>query len=149
MFFFFKQKPAYDMRSSDWSSDVFSSDLSRVPVRAFTASSRCRMAVKRRVIRRTATRSRRSFSCAALKEASARFAPALLCAGIFRRDRPQQRAGEHVGVDLVGTRGDDEFAKLANAAFLEGLRFRFERLQFRIDVAGFAHVASQIGRAPV
>src|SRR3546814_6427801 len=27
MFFFFKQKPAYDMRISDWSSDVCSSDL--------------------------------------------------------------------------------------------------------------------------
>src|SRR3546814_7608988 len=28
-FFFFKQKTAYDMRISDWSSDVFSSDLKR------------------------------------------------------------------------------------------------------------------------
>src|SRR3546814_20981491 len=70
------------------------------------------MAVKRRVIRRTATRSRRSFSCAALKEASARFAPALLCACIFRRDRPQQSAGAPAGVDLDGHRGDAEVAKL-------------------------------------
>src|SRR3546814_6113679 len=29
-FFFFKQKPAYEMRISDWSSDVCSSDLSVV-----------------------------------------------------------------------------------------------------------------------
>src|SRR3546814_21110840 len=29
IFFFFKQKTAYDMRISDWSSDVCSSDLSR------------------------------------------------------------------------------------------------------------------------
>src|SRR3546814_14124740 len=29
MFFFFKQKTAYEMRISDWSSDVCSSDLSR------------------------------------------------------------------------------------------------------------------------
>src|SRR3546814_2459974 len=29
MFFFFKQKTAYDLRISDWSSDVCSSDLSR------------------------------------------------------------------------------------------------------------------------
>src|SRR3546814_4665071 len=29
-FFFFKQKTAYDMRISDWSSDVCSSDLSAV-----------------------------------------------------------------------------------------------------------------------
>src|SRR3546814_6455388 len=30
MFFFFKQKTAYDMRISDWSSDVCSSDLEAV-----------------------------------------------------------------------------------------------------------------------
>src|SRR3546814_13741627 len=30
MFFFFKQKTAYEMRSSDWSSDVCSSDLQRL-----------------------------------------------------------------------------------------------------------------------
>src|SRR3546814_15223877 len=30
MFFFFKQKTAYDMRISDWSSDVCSSDLPRL-----------------------------------------------------------------------------------------------------------------------
>src|SRR3546814_4891890 len=31
MFFFFKQKTAYEMRISDWSSDVCSSDLSPTP----------------------------------------------------------------------------------------------------------------------
>src|SRR3546814_9648075 len=31
-FFFFKQKTAYEMRISDWSSDVCSSDLSTTPV---------------------------------------------------------------------------------------------------------------------
>src|SRR3546814_7522598 len=31
-FFFFKQKTAYEMRISDWSSDVCSSDLPSVPV---------------------------------------------------------------------------------------------------------------------
>src|SRR3546814_16540886 len=35
MFFFFKQKTAYEMRISDWSSDVCSSDL--LPVSARTA----------------------------------------------------------------------------------------------------------------
>src|SRR3546814_1897392 len=30
-FFFFKQKTAYEMRISDWSSDVCSSDLERIP----------------------------------------------------------------------------------------------------------------------
>src|SRR3546814_8876315 len=32
-FFFFKQKTAYEMRISDWSSDVCSSDLNNVTVR--------------------------------------------------------------------------------------------------------------------
>src|SRR3546814_2425366 len=36
MFFFFKQKTAYDMRISDWSSDVCSSDLARLVVLALT-----------------------------------------------------------------------------------------------------------------
>src|SRR3546814_3571829 len=31
VFFFFKQKTAYEMRISDWSSDVCSSDLSDLP----------------------------------------------------------------------------------------------------------------------
>src|SRR3546814_9404493 len=31
LFFFFKQKTAYEMRISDWSSDVFSSDLTAHP----------------------------------------------------------------------------------------------------------------------
>src|SRR3546814_2179953 len=35
-FFFFKQKTAYEMRISDWSSDVCSSDLSRMPARPFS-----------------------------------------------------------------------------------------------------------------
>src|SRR3546814_5586698 len=43
MFFFFKQKTAYEMRISDWSSDVCSSDLPD-------------HAVLRRAIRRTADR---------------------------------------------------------------------------------------------
>src|SRR3546814_3428769 len=30
LFFFFKQKTAYEMRISDWSSDVFSSDLCNI-----------------------------------------------------------------------------------------------------------------------
>src|SRR3546814_7658917 len=39
VFFFFKQKTAYEMRISDWSSDVCSSDLydGRFEARSFTA----------------------------------------------------------------------------------------------------------------
>src|SRR3546814_8574868 len=40
-FFFFKQKTAYDMRISDWSSDVCSSDLSAI--RKFRAEPRRRL----------------------------------------------------------------------------------------------------------
>src|SRR3546814_6528889 len=36
-FFFFKQKTAYEMRISDWSSDVCSSDLGNKIVNRFTA----------------------------------------------------------------------------------------------------------------
>src|SRR3546814_1150267 len=35
VFFFFKQKAAYEMRISDWSSDVCSSDLNQVPVLSY------------------------------------------------------------------------------------------------------------------
>src|SRR3546814_3634291 len=35
MFFFFKQKTAYEMRISDWSSDVCSSDLNSSPAHQF------------------------------------------------------------------------------------------------------------------
>src|SRR3546814_4390053 len=37
MFFFFKQKTAYEMRISDWSSDVCSSDLTFATKRHFLA----------------------------------------------------------------------------------------------------------------
>src|SRR3546814_11915008 len=42
MFFFFKQKTAYEMRISDWSSDVCSSDLRLEVSRASGAAAACR-----------------------------------------------------------------------------------------------------------
>src|SRR3546814_2790967 len=39
MYFVFKQKTAYEMRISDWSSDVCSSDLSTGPIRFITRRS--------------------------------------------------------------------------------------------------------------
>src|SRR3546814_6351894 len=44
VFFFFKQKTAYEMRISDWSSDVCSSDLPSPPRRTL----RCRSPAPRR-----------------------------------------------------------------------------------------------------
>src|SRR3546814_3789460 len=47
-FFFFKQKTAYEMRISDWSSDVCSSDLfSRHPQRAISSKSWSRGSTQR------------------------------------------------------------------------------------------------------
>src|SRR3546814_12698601 len=43
MFFFFKQKTAYEMRISDWSSDVCSSDLSRAGRKPSHQRDGCRM----------------------------------------------------------------------------------------------------------
>src|SRR3546814_17187754 len=40
LFFFFKQKTAYEMRISDWSSDVCSSDLARKTLSRFRALAR-------------------------------------------------------------------------------------------------------------
>src|SRR3546814_3071854 len=40
LFFFFKQKTAYDMRISDWSSDVCSSDLPAAAARLLRAQAR-------------------------------------------------------------------------------------------------------------
>src|SRR3546814_7146241 len=42
LFFFFKQKTAYEMRISDWSSDVCSSDLCGPDRRSCPCRNRCR-----------------------------------------------------------------------------------------------------------
>src|SRR3546814_17368869 len=46
MFFFFKQKTAYEMRISDWSSDVCSSDLTGIPVSGRERAGRPRYLLK-------------------------------------------------------------------------------------------------------
>src|SRR3546814_1881650 len=52
MFFFFKQKTAYDMRISDWSSDVCSSDLLTIdgPLAGTADTTRYRYDGKRRIV---------------------------------------------------------------------------------------------------
>src|SRR3546814_7501771 len=57
VFFFFKQKTAYEMRISDWSSDVCSSDLGRARPRRRAARSSC-VRVHRRVRRDAGVRRR-------------------------------------------------------------------------------------------
>src|SRR3546814_10461552 len=46
MFFFFKQKTAYEMRIRDWSSDVCSSDLFVYQAAKIAAPAECRALVK-------------------------------------------------------------------------------------------------------
>src|SRR3546814_3911344 len=66
-FFFFKQKTAYEMRISDWSSDVCSSDLSHRQPHAAIHQHRARGAAVR-TLRQMAWRSRRTAHAAALCE---------------------------------------------------------------------------------
>src|SRR3546814_1215834 len=94
MVFFFKQKTAYEMRISDWSSDVCSSDLLRRrirrpartrPARA-AAGAAARRRARRRRIPRSARAAQRALVFAALGPGSAR-RPA---AGAADRDRHQR-----------------------------------------------------------
>src|SRR3546814_6175182 len=62
MFFFFKQKTAYEMRISDWSSDVCSSDLVAVGTAAATARGAAEHRGVSRRLARTAGR-RQSTAC--------------------------------------------------------------------------------------
>src|SRR3546814_6529926 len=75
LFFFFKQKTAYEMRISDWSSDVCSSDLRR----RWRMAGRCsgRLAARADAVRRTA-----GSACGACDAWS--------------------RAGQHATADLAG-----------------------------------------------
>src|SRR3546814_5673704 len=50
LFFFFKQKTAYEMRISDWSSDVCSSDLVRFEHDGFPAKQVGKEKVLRRIV---------------------------------------------------------------------------------------------------
>src|SRR3546814_16397193 len=70
-FFFFKQKTAYEMRISDWSSDVCSSDLSAAPAKKPTISTEsCFVTALMLVLRFVAARkpNNPSFSCRALRK---------------------------------------------------------------------------------
>src|SRR3546814_2798171 len=91
MFFFFKQKTAYEMRISDWSSDVCSSDLHaavgkrfryRYRRRSGSGAAECRHVVARVARRRRNRRPRESrfrATCGREKEMRYRF-PTLLAA---------------------------------------------------------------------
>src|SRR3546814_1696557 len=88
LFFFFKQKTAYEMRISDWSSDVCSSDLSGT---AFRRTRRCRG---------EATRPRRTPNRRGDPAAARSTAPAHRTRCTRRSDRSEERRG---GKECVST----------------------------------------------
>src|SRR3546814_16283183 len=116
VFFFFKQKTAYELRISDWSSDVCSSDLSRArspapPPKQSPATSSC--------CRRLAPR---STSIRIMNSAATRFAPP------YRRsaqDRKSVAEGKsvYVRVDLGGRR---IIKKKQNTQITRGGMFKHE-----------------------
>src|SRR3546814_8773602 len=57
LFFFFKQKTAYEMRISDWSSDVCSSDLTRSASRTGSSASAASPCARRGRARKSPRRS--------------------------------------------------------------------------------------------
>src|SRR3546814_2009538 len=95
-FFFFKQKTAYEMRISDWSSDVCSSDLLLL------------QEIPRELPRRLATR---SFAAVHVDRQADDQSSDLMSAdegeqrlGVFRKFRPPQRSEERrVGKACVST----------------------------------------------
>src|SRR3546814_2625330 len=106
-FFFFKQKTAYEMRISDWSSDVCSSDLSTPPPtqppwmaastgtrqRSITAKVSCISATARRICSPTRPRSPCSMSPAILPNA-ARSSPPVKCLPVEAITRSEEHTSE-------------------------------------------------------
>src|SRR3546814_10052771 len=106
LFFFFKQKTAYEMRISDWSSDVCSSDLSHRSVQAADGAGR-RQIARRGVgwIRRSQGR-RCAHLCAEWRrEAAQRRWPAPVQG---RGDRRGRLRAHHTPARHRAARGDDQ-----------------------------------------
>src|SRR3546814_8337582 len=62
-FFFFKQKTAYEMRISDWSSDVCSSDLAQGDFRPMAGNNEAMADLKRILASREAFYSKADYVC--------------------------------------------------------------------------------------
>src|SRR3546814_1744366 len=120
-FFFFKQKAAYEMRISDWSSDVCSSDLASSLFLA-CASLPCAFTV--------AASASASLATASLKEGRAPRAPRLLFVRVGRFHSGEQRTGERVQIERIGPGGRDQLAELLDLAGLQSLGLVVQRPQF-------------------
>src|SRR3546814_9758770 len=95
MFFFFKQKTAYEMRISDWSSDVCSSDLR-------TFAQECSDASRSPRNRRTADAARRIAECRNPSPPRARRACMKVVDNVARAFAPAGVGNIGVGFDLLG-----------------------------------------------
>src|SRR3546814_9012984 len=95
MFFFFKQKTAYEMRISDWSSDVCSSDLR-------TFAQECSDASRSPRNRRTADAARRIAECRNPRPPRARRARMKVVDNVARAFAPAGVGNIGVGFDLLG-----------------------------------------------
>src|SRR3546814_6256837 len=109
--FFFQQKTAYELRISDWSSDVCSSDLCAFTVAASASA---------------------SLATASLKEGRAPRAPRLLFVRVGRLHSGEQRTGERVQIERIGPGGRDQLAELLDLAGLQSLGLVVQRPQFRV-----------------
>src|SRR3546814_9917093 len=113
--FFFKQKTAYEMRISDWSSDVCSSDLVDDAAKAIVA--RYVVAAEERAVGHVAPRRGDAPLRIELKFSAALEigADALVAVGRRRSQRiePDTRAVGHIGAELEGA----ELRQLAVTAF--------------------------------
>src|SRR3546814_4791732 len=96
LFFFFKQKTAYEMRISDWSSDVCSSDLSRIASHAGSRSSRFASTASSSRARKRRRRVRKPRSWARKKSTASRLAPAPFLPEM--RSSPRARTSSHSAV---------------------------------------------------
>src|SRR3546814_21138421 len=100
VFFFFKQKTAYEMRISDWSSDVCSSDLGYLRLHAVAALRPLR-AVSQAPAHHSARRRRRSLSLGPLSRHRSRHNEA--GAGGADVRQPVRSEERRVGTESVST----------------------------------------------
>src|SRR3546814_1472460 len=103
LFFFFKQKTAYEMRISDWSSDVCSSDLQREAASSGRGDRRFHMGISLRdAIRRPASAAPGTEHCALRRRGSHDYARR--SASLYRRP--------HWEAAVAGPRSEEHTSEL-------------------------------------
>src|SRR3546814_2525366 len=144
-FFFFKQKTAYEMRISDWSSDVCSSDLPAARRRKPPQQSRANARTRRRSAQRRCRDPRRRYGS---PQPSSRLVPLVPVAGdIDAPRRPHAVVRHHVveeaGEGSAAPRPSDKAAVQADR---QHLRLPGPALAVAQEI-GRAHVRTQVTHA--